>query len=510
MVIIQRWEPSISPTFPSQIPFWIHVQGIPLHLWSDIALAGIARDIGILDKVEITSTTAKIKVEINGLQPLIKTSTLEYDNGDEVVATLVYEKLEKHCGACFSLCHETDLCPENRRNQENNAQAPHRNQLEKGGNTRNLQIQRDSRQHSASNRSTQYHPTTQRYPLTNRELPRRSPSDRYPPSREGKYHRDDQRRVGSHLYKFPPPPERTVVSRYTNSYHHREANSQHSADHTHSYHSREYRRHPVTSDVPHSANSGFKSQARSIWVEKAPQQREPLPHNAEPLERSSSSKSGAELHEQNTHPVSELPTEAMDVALGELRDVMIQYTSCPDPTESAARKERMRQAEEQGDFEETAARMVRASLDNQILVPQSPNNPQISSHERISALQRLGSSLNQEMQIESPPQEFTVPLKRRPGRPPGKIPGASALSRLGTGIRRRTITKVAPSPRKRIVKTIPRKEENRRGPGPSSAGPSNIPRAPKPRAARGRTARTPAAPAKTKRTDFRDPSSPLP
>ncbi|CAF1918984.1 hypothetical protein Bca4012_051566 [Brassica carinata] len=52
----------------------------------------------------------------------------------------------------------------------------------------------------------------------------------------------------------------------------------------------------------------------------------------------------------------------------------------------------MRQAEEQGDFEETAARMVRASLDNQILVPQSPNNPQISTHERISALQRLGTS----------------------------------------------------------------------------------------------------------------------
>lgn len=154
--------------------------------------------------------------------------------------------------------------------------------------------------------------------------------------------------------------------------------------------------------------------------------------------------------------------------------------------------------------------MVRASLDNQILVPQSPNNPQISTHERISALQRLGTSINQEMQVESPPQELTVPQKRRPGRPPGKIPGTSALSRLGTGIRRRTITKVAPSPRKRIAKTIPRKEENRRGPGPSPAGPSNIPRAPKPRAARGRTARTPAAPAKTKRMDFRDPSSPLP
>ena len=39
-----------------------------------------------------------------------------------------------------------------------------------------------------------------------------------------------------------------------------------------------------------------------------------------------------------------IPQEALDVALGEIRDVMKQYTSCADPTESAARKERLKQA----------------------------------------------------------------------------------------------------------------------------------------------------------------------
>ena len=48
--------------------------------------------------------------------------------------------------------------------------------------------------------------------------------------------------------------------------------------------------------------------------------------------------------------------------MGELRNVMIQYTKTTDPTESEARKERMRQAEEQGEMEETAIQMVRASL----------------------------------------------------------------------------------------------------------------------------------------------------
>lgn len=38
MVILQRWEPSISPSFPSMIPFWVKIQGVPLHLWTEVLL----------------------------------------------------------------------------------------------------------------------------------------------------------------------------------------------------------------------------------------------------------------------------------------------------------------------------------------------------------------------------------------------------------------------------------------------------------------------------------------
>lgn len=34
MIILQRWEPTISPNFPSLILFWIKVQGLPVHLWT--------------------------------------------------------------------------------------------------------------------------------------------------------------------------------------------------------------------------------------------------------------------------------------------------------------------------------------------------------------------------------------------------------------------------------------------------------------------------------------------
>lgn len=41
---------------------------------------------------------------------------------------------------------------------------------------------------------------------------------------------------------------------------------------------------------------------------------------------------------------------------------MIQYTRCIDPSESAARKERLRQAEANGILERNAVRMVRSSI----------------------------------------------------------------------------------------------------------------------------------------------------
>lgn len=35
MVILERWEPIISSTFPSKIPFWVTVKGLPLHFWHE-------------------------------------------------------------------------------------------------------------------------------------------------------------------------------------------------------------------------------------------------------------------------------------------------------------------------------------------------------------------------------------------------------------------------------------------------------------------------------------------
>lgn len=47
-----------------------------------------------------------MRVHVNGRLSLIKESVIEYPNGDEVISTLVYERLERHCSQCGKLDHE--------------------------------------------------------------------------------------------------------------------------------------------------------------------------------------------------------------------------------------------------------------------------------------------------------------------------------------------------------------------------------------------------------------------
>lgn len=110
LIILQRWEPTVSPSFPSLIPFWIKVQGLPVHLWTEPTIKCIGSDIGIYEKAEIRALTARMRVHVNGLLPLITKSVVEYPNGDEVPVTLVYERLDKHCTKCLRLDHELKEC----------------------------------------------------------------------------------------------------------------------------------------------------------------------------------------------------------------------------------------------------------------------------------------------------------------------------------------------------------------------------------------------------------------
>lgn len=149
MIILQRWEPTVSPEFPSMIPFWIKVQGIPIHLWKEETIKTLGEDIETFETSEITSTSIRMKVHVNGRLPLIKKSVIEYSNGDEVAASFVYERLEKHCSFCLKLDHEARDCLEakhqkkallaaqeiTQRNQDNAPAEPSRRSMDNNSKT---------------------------------------------------------------------------------------------------------------------------------------------------------------------------------------------------------------------------------------------------------------------------------------------------------------------------------------------------------------------------------------
>ena len=66
MVILQRWEPVISPHFPSQIPFWIRLKGLPLHYWTKDMLDRIGNELGRIDDIDLSPTTVRITVTVVG------------------------------------------------------------------------------------------------------------------------------------------------------------------------------------------------------------------------------------------------------------------------------------------------------------------------------------------------------------------------------------------------------------------------------------------------------------
>ncbi|KAG5388390.1 hypothetical protein IGI04_029931 [Brassica rapa subsp. trilocularis] len=182
-----------------------------------------------------------------------------------------------------------------------------------------------------------------------------------------------------------------------------------------------------------------------------------------------------------------LPKEALEVAIGEVREVMNQYINVPDPTESAARRARVRLAEKHGEIEESAAQMVRASLagGSPLEMPHMESTaeripvasrlsfpPEMeNSGERIPATLRLSSAPLTETEQEKLPMVLRLgPLsasqvpdlevatetrvKRRPGRPPGKSKAQQTPKIVeGACSRKRKIQQTKATPCRRKIPT---------------------------------------------------------
>lgn len=111
MILLQRWEPIASNSFPRMIAFWIRIHGLPLHFWKIDTLEAIGQELGpILDK---DVDHGRIRIHIDGLRNLEMSLPIQLPQDEIITVDLEYEKLEKHCFLCYSLCHEKENCPRN-------------------------------------------------------------------------------------------------------------------------------------------------------------------------------------------------------------------------------------------------------------------------------------------------------------------------------------------------------------------------------------------------------------
>lgn len=51
MFVLVRWEPVVHDEYPWNIPLWVEITGIPLHLWTIKNLEKIGRKLGHIDTV---------------------------------------------------------------------------------------------------------------------------------------------------------------------------------------------------------------------------------------------------------------------------------------------------------------------------------------------------------------------------------------------------------------------------------------------------------------------------
>ena len=105
MFVLVRWEPMIADDYPSMVPFWIQLKGIPLHLCTHQNLETIGDLLGKVDK--IYAAEGKIKVYIDSSKPLKFTRKLQTRNKEDINIKLHYEMLFKHCTGCDLMSHGT-------------------------------------------------------------------------------------------------------------------------------------------------------------------------------------------------------------------------------------------------------------------------------------------------------------------------------------------------------------------------------------------------------------------
>ncbi|KAL0715672.1 hypothetical protein Bca4012_064994 [Brassica carinata] len=358
MVILQRWEPIISNTFPLMIPFWIRIKGLPLHYWQDGMVCRVGQELGTLENHELTKTTARVQVSVDGLKPLVKELIIEFDSGEETSVTLEYERLENHCSYCFSLLHSRRNCPRKREEEaaeiQTQRQVPEENYLE-SDTKRSYQSERIGRVQSKERKDTDHFVFQARVDRHGKPFGEsvRTRQTRVPPP------------IPAKNAENPPKPTGNQKATYEGSQH---------------YSSPQFtqNRHFNPRDSKRGRDL-FPQRSQGQWRPKLSVEPEENSTRAEGrLNHTPREPTASETLQINTNGAR---IRSMEEVMEELHETKRQYLSCPDPVEAAARRQRVLQGDATGQMEETAASIIAAETRRHALIALSmgsesnPNTP---------------------------------------------------------------------------------------------------------------------------------------
>ncbi|CAN7119737.1 unnamed protein product, partial [Brassica rapa subsp. narinosa] len=289
-------------------------------------ICNIGKDLGTILDHELTKTTARVKVLVDGLKSLTKEAIIEYDSGEESIIYLEYEKLENHCSLCNSLSHLKKDCTMALR-------ADHEGDVKQ---KENMTTQRRGT-YSEEDGSCRNSKHLAQIPHCSEEVTL--------PDKGGR----SMNRVEQHKSAFH---ER--VDRHGNNFGARAATKQ-------------TRVPPPTRILENSR--GESHNWRSKASERVP---EPQGYSSPPYTMRRDIGRETNFQRKNSFPQKGLKTSqnyrigvglSKDLVLQELQEVTKQYLSCADPVEAAARRQRVLAGDAEGLMEKTADSILAASAE---------------------------------------------------------------------------------------------------------------------------------------------------
>lgn len=103
MFSLVRWKPVVASDYPSYITFWERIRDLPFQYWAKGTIHVVGKALGKVS--EIYENSGFMKVTFNGFKPLVFSTIVPFDNGDEVKMGIEYEKLANYCHHCFKMTH---------------------------------------------------------------------------------------------------------------------------------------------------------------------------------------------------------------------------------------------------------------------------------------------------------------------------------------------------------------------------------------------------------------------